>query len=439
LRVFLGTQEIAGYYASLCEGFKELGIEATFVDLSDHPFQYGPAEALPLASAIRGTINARRVRPRRSMGAFGLLAYEAVLRTLLLLWAVFKFDAFIFGFGSTLLQRSAIDLKLLRLLRKRTVFVFHGSDARPPYLNGPAAPAGGIEAARACADRAKAIEQRVSLIDRYADVVVDNALSSHFHKRRCVHWIVIGVPCTAPTDAEPVFRSEPQGSIRVLHSPSNPESKGTERIRQAIAVVKRKGYNIDYVEISNKTHADVLVELARADVVVDQLYSDTPMATFATEAAHFGKPALVGGYGMDAFREMLPQNAMPPTLYCHPDDLESSLEQLCANQSYRRELGQHAKNFVQSNWTRRQVASRLLRLLNGDFPQSWLFDPRDIRYCHGYGQTENHARHRIAELIALQGVDALCVGDKPDLEHRLREFAHREACSQRMPSCSSSS
>jgi len=439
-RVFLGLQEIAGYYTRVRDGMLELGVAATFIDLSDHPFEYGHVESFPLARAIKSAMRRRQLESPRSASAMRLLLWEIVLRLLLLIWAVFKFDFFIFGFGSSFLKRPLIDLKVLKFFRKRVVFVFHGSDARPAYLDGSIATDGQEGTARHFADLARATEQRVSAIDRHADYIVDNALSAHFHKRPCVHWIVVGVPSVAPSnDALPndeFVRS--RRSVRILHSPSHPESKGTSRIRQAIVDVRARGFEIEYVEISGRPHADVLGELMRCDLVVDQLYSDTPMATFATEAAQFGKPAIVGGYGALAFQRMLPADAIPPVLYCHPDDLESSIERLVADPTLRTAMGHAAQRFVESRWTQRDVAARLLRLLQGSCPESWLFDPNEIRYCHGYGLNEDQARGRVAEIIAEGGVEALRLRDKPDLEDRLCNFARRKESPPLMPSCSSS-
>ena len=40
-RIFIGLMETAGYYGNLKKGFREIGIECTFIDLSFHSFQYG--------------------------------------------------------------------------------------------------------------------------------------------------------------------------------------------------------------------------------------------------------------------------------------------------------------------------------------------------------------------------------------------------------------
>jgi hypothetical protein len=78
-------------------------------------------------------------------------------------------------------------------------------------------------------------------------------------------------------------------------------------------------------------------------------------------------------------------------------------------------------------WSPRRVAERYLRLIAGDVPADWRFDPREIEYLHGGALPEARARALIAAVVAQGGPAALQVGDKPVLERRLREFARARA------------
>ena len=68
---------------------------------------------------------------------------------------------------------------------------------------------------------------------------------------------------------------------------------------------------------------------------IDQVYCDTPMAGFATEAAWFGKPAVVGGYGFDYLKTYVPEGMWPPSKTCHPDKIENAIESLIVNKVER--------------------------------------------------------------------------------------------------------
>jgi hypothetical protein len=145
----------------------------------------------------------------------------------------------------------------------------------------------------------------------------------------------------------------------------------------------------------------------------------------------------VGGYGAEMLRRMVPPELMPPTEYCHPDDVERAIERLVADADYRLSLGARARAFVQSEWSVPRVAERYLRLLTGDVPATWRFDPGDatFRYVHGCALPEHRARGLVADVVRLGGRAALQVGDKPELERALLAFA-QPVVAEPEPACS---
>ena len=58
----------------------------------------------------------------------------------------------------------------------------------------------------------------------------------------------------------------------------------------------------------------------------------------------------------------------------------------------------------------------MLRILRGEPPASWWFDPANVRYLAGCGLSEDAARERVRRLIDHAGVAALQLADKPALE-----------------------
>ncbi len=172
-----------------------------------------------------------------------------------------------------------------------------------------------------------------------------------------------------------------------------------------------------------KPNSVVLSELARCSFAVDQVYSDTPMATFAREAALLGKPAVVAGYGQEEFRRMFPPEQIPPAQYCRPEDLDQVIERLVVDGEYRLELGKRARRFVESQWSARSVAQRYLQVISGNVPRQWVFDPRDIRYLHGFGLPESRAKDLVRAVIEVGGIEALQLSDKPELERMFAQFA----------------
>jgi hypothetical protein len=342
----------------------------------------------------------------------------------LFIWAILKFDVFIFGFSSTFFYY--YDLPILKALGKTIFYVFNGSDARPPYLDGAILAVDQTISLEQSLTLTKKQKKKLTRIEPYADIVINHIFSAHFHQKQCINWLQIGLPYQ-PTLSEEQTMAEPSTSaqqpVRILHSPSNPVAKGTPAIRQAIAALKTRGYNIDYIEIIGQPNQVVIQELGRCNFVIDQLYSDTPMAGFAAEAAFCGKPTIVGGYGWPHLKTLFAPEDIPPSHLCHPDDLEAAIEYLIVNPAYRKALGQKAYAFVQARWTPLKVAERYMRLIQEDIPPEWLYYPADIRYLHGFGMPEERIKCLIKQFIEAGGRAALQLSDKPTLEQLLTNFA----------------
>jgi hypothetical protein len=127
------------------------------------------------------------------------------------------------------------------------------------------------------------------------------------------------------------------------------------------------------------------------------------MPGFVTEAASFGKPAVICGYYFNQIQSLLPPEKIPPSHYCHPDELMAAIEKLVIDKEYRLELGEKARKFVVNNWSPGKVANRFLQLIEGDFPKMWLYDPMNIRYVHGACLSERKAVQIIKSLLSEKG------------------------------------
>jgi glycosyltransferase involved in cell wall biosynthesis len=406
-RFFLGVRETAGYYAALADGLRELGYHARAVDLSGHPFRY---------QSEGWWIRVSRYLADRRSRSRGLA--RAVWRTLqwlltaaVMLWAVPLHDVFVL----TSLPRAAAvpTIGILRLAHKKVIVVFHGSDARPPYLdgilvrkeNGPAALARATKRQRSA----------VRAMERWANVVVCQNGIAHFLERPFVQFISIGVPATSARGESNAPRSD---AVRVVHAPSDSPTKGTAEIRRAVQTMRDEGFAIDYVELTGVSHERVLSEIERADVVIDQLYSDFPMPGFATEAASFGKPVVIAGYDWELLRLDVPDDAWPPAIQIRPEELLETLRSLATQPDSRRLAGDRARKFVLSKWHPTAVARAFVQLAAGDYPAHWNSFPGDVKAMHGYGMRPEVSRATIAGLVTNFGPDSLQLSHVPDVESR---------------------
>ncbi len=419
-RVFIGPVEIAGHYSRLASALRELGVDAVAVDLSGHPFAYDERrhEAPVVRLAVAVASRSRRPGGRRVEKALWR-PLELLARVALLAWSLRRFDAYVFGFGTTILFSH--ELPLLRWLGKRIVFVFNGSDARPSYVDGADMAESLGRSTDDCIRMTRRKKENIRRIERYADAVVSQPAFSHFFERPVVDFFRLGVPSTGPDQRG--TPDEDAGEIRILHSPSHPEVKGSDRIRETVEELKRGGLPLNLIELRGVPNAIVRAEIARADFVIDQIYSDAPMVGFATEAATAGVPAIVGGYAWPELRRIYPDDAMPPVEQCHPDELAAAVGRLAEDVAYRRSLGERARRFVEGPWTQHGIAERYLAVLQGEIDASWLFDPRTLRYVRGVGLTEQRGRELVRALVTSGGREALQLSDKPALEQAFVEFA----------------
>lgn len=425
-RVFIGLTEVAGYFGSLKQGLEEAGIPTTFVDESGDPFFYG-GSSRPFQGLDQIIARVHRQRAATSAGLlkrFLLLLAAAMLRPpkiasrlALLVWAAARHDVFVFG-GEQSFLRGHLDLVLLRFLRKRVVWIFTGSDHRPPYLNGRMV-RGAVTSGdfRQLATRATAVHRRVATIERLA-VPIAHCASAQFHSLPFVNVQAIGVPMRRDAPS-PRPRSGPY--VRILHAPSDPISKGSDRVRHAVERIRERGYGVEYHEVVDRPNSDVLAEIAQSDLVVDEVFSDSPMGTLAVEAAQLGKPTVVGGYYAADAAEFAP-DGLPPTRFVLPQCLEAAIEEMVSDPMLREDLGRRARDFVNSQWSRAAVAGRLMQVVSGSAPEEWWVDPARLTYVHGWGLDEDDLRRGLAQFVQSEGEGALQLGHNPRLAQRIREL-----------------
>lgn len=407
-RVLLGLSEVGGYYTALAEGLRNFGVDAEVLTLAPHPFDYQEGKAGRLQRFVWSV-----TRSSRRVGRVGL-PLEGVMRVVLFLCALIRYDTFVFGFrNSFLLGR---DLPVLRLAGKRVVSVFHGTDSRPPYLDPVSAR--GLDAA-ALYRRTRSVERTALRFERWSHEIVCGPLSAHFFREPVVAFQRIGIPVSAAS-------SPPMPEVtRIVHAPSDTGFKGTARIREAIDELREAGFEFDYVELVDRPNAEVLVEIGRSSFVIDQLFTDTNMATFAAEAAARGRGAVVGSSFVEELTEILEPAALRCSRFCSPDDLQPTVRSLLLDRSEIESLGRRAREFVTQTWSVADVAGRLLAVLRDEVPDVWRFDP--ARIATTAGCLPHEVRLSLVQgLLDLGGPAALCLDHHP----ALRDAIVAEAAAQ---------
>ena len=447
--VLIGPAEVAGMAQGLQQGLTQIGIASELVLECQHPFHYAAQEASsPLIKGWKwGGTQARKLPMRQFPLKALAYAWHLVLGWPVLCWALFRYDAFVFLAGKTL-TGTRFDLWLMRALHKPVVMIFLGTDSRPAYINGVSKALTAVAMQRA----ARRQKRKLGWIERLATACVNAPGTAHFHEVPVINWFALGFPrfdaasksllhpgrppngtADGPpetTSATAAVEGKTAAPVRVVHSPSKPMVKGTAQIQAVVDRLKRRGLNLELVTLTGLTNEQVLAALQDCDLLVDQLYSDTPMAGLATEAAWLSKPALVGGYIARDMPQALRGMPVPPTRFVEPERFEQALEELVMSSSARRALASAALHFVQTEWSCPQVATRLVCILRGEVPTGWWFDPATVNYLAGCGLSEEAARERVRLLIAHAGVGALQLADKPELEQAFANWAQIQTAGQ---------
>jgi len=444
-KVFIGVTEIAGYYLNLKRGLRNLGVSCDYVIFFPHPFLYDKDEKYPLLVKAIRFLNKRRSNSKSFLSKLFLRILYDLSVIVYFFTAIFQYDVFIFSFGIGILSGNlripvlrlleSIELPLLKILGKKVIFnIGHGSEARPPYVDGDKIRLGVHDDINRLYKLTKKMKKNVDRIFKYSSIVIGAPLSTYyFSSKPFINWFALGIPYDGRKfgnnfnhESEklqgPEVINRNKTSIRILHAPSDPIAKGTEKILKAIERLKAKGYNIELVLIQGQPNEVVIQELQNCDFVVDQLYCDTPMAGLATEAAFFGKPSIVGGYGIDYLRNFVPPDMWPPSKICHPDEIEKAIEDLITNEEERIRLGREAQRFVRGKWNPEAVAKRFLQVISGDIPSEWWVEPRPIFYLWGFGQPKEYTKTLLKKLIGKFGIKSLELSHRPDLEKAYLEI-----------------
>ena len=429
LRILLAPLDICDIFECLKHGFTALGHEAHFVDLSDAAVGGLSREtAWPVRAFHRAHHRAQQTRAMARWQPQRMLSWVQyhVARAVLVLWALFRIDVFIFKSGESICA-SHIDQRLFRAFNKLIIHAFYGSDERPPYLNPGVNEVGDADR---LVQKVRAQRVRMDALRAYADITICNPLSAHFQTGRICVSQVFGTPIDQNKLAarHGVVAAEPSvpDHVRILHAPSSVDLKGTDVVRREIAALKQRGYPIQYIEVTGRSNAEVLKEIELCDFVVDELYSDDYGAVLATEAVVLGRPVIVAGYGREELDRFVPAETVLPALYGHPDDFAAVLEKMVADPAFRAEQRRKAEAFAPRRHAI-SVAERFVQLIEGKAPDDWFFDAGELRYVQGVAGHETQIMRRIGQLVDAFGSGALCLDDKPQLRDRLVAFVQAES------------
>jgi hypothetical protein len=256
--------------------------------------------------------------------------------------------------------------------------------------------------------------------ERFASLIVNHTGMAQFAKRSFVRLCELGLPMQLAADLMPKPEMLAKRSIvRILHAPSRPIAKGTLEARKAVAQMRSDGLAVELVELVGVPNSEVLRNLADCDIVFDELYSDSAIATFGAEAALFGKPIVVGSLYAQQIGKDNPNLAVAPTTLIAPSALEETFRRLVIDVDFRRSEAERARAFVSTEYSPEKVASRYYQLIANVYPAEWVMHPDQVDYVGGWGLSELAWRLQMSTYIAAVGEKGLCLEDRPHLKKKI--------------------
>lgn len=310
LRVLLAPLETAGVANALRNGLRRRGHEATVAVFAPHPF------GIPHDRLLNGY-------PRRA--AAGLVA-------------PLRYDVLHFQFGTSLAE--LLDAAWARAVRRPLVLMHYwGDDCRLPEVTRALHP-GRSRVYDAVPRDTRTTRRRLRMAGRFCHAALVSDLELLAHIRPFFSKVyVVPTPVELPDAIGEPAPLEGTGPI-VFHAPSNAAIKGTAEIL-AVLDALASARPLRPRTVSGVPRDEVLAEVRRADIVVDQLNSETP-GVFAIEAMLLGRPVV-----LEYRRELLaPFAQQTPLVAATPQTLADRVAELCDDPQLRARLGQAGTAFA---------------------------------------------------------------------------------------------
>lgn len=323
VRVLCGYANTGGIAYKIAEGLRKNGIKADSVVIDDHIFSYPYHKKLYFWGNKPGFINR-------------LIKYYYFIKHTLL------YDVFIFNTRTTMLSRKG-DLKLLRMLGKKTAMIYVGCDIRDKdfYLNSELK----YTVCRNCSDSYQKMVGCIMEIKKNEAKKIQETIDASFshpfdamilNGKFNYLYLLLELDKYMPD-----YTIRPGRRIKILHAPSDDGIKGTNYVLKAINDLKDSGIEFDFELLKNKSHSETITSIKNADILIDQMVTGW-YGLISIEAMALGKTTVC--YLRDELYNYLPDN---PIINLNPDNLAEGLKKLILEKEKLSEYGKKGRAFAE--------------------------------------------------------------------------------------------
>jgi hypothetical protein len=355
MKIYLGCKDAAGIMNTLSVEYKVQGHEVLTISNSKNKF-YSLEYDIDL-SRLKTTLN------HFGIGAKLIYGFDRILRKIgvkglyekNVLFNIAKADIFIFIWDTGIYPEE----KFLEYLSKKKVKVisfFVGSEIRDyklfmekydvhqwtfpdEYFIGSG----------------KEKLHKLEIHEKYADKIYSVPDQSISAKRSYFH-------VTAPMDLSRFKCKFNDRDIPVIiHCPSQPFVKGTDRIDQILDKLKKDGLSFVYKSLRNVPYNELLNELSNADILVDEIVLHGP-GLLSFEAM------LSGCAVATRFLNETPVCYTPPLVNIDYDNIEKELSNLILNKEFRMNLAREGYKYAAKNTDVKKIS---MDLINFDLEEDY--------------------------------------------------------------------
>lgn len=323
----MAPTNLAGQTFILARYLRKVGVHAISVVFTKNKLGYSADVLLPLGD------------------------YPRLVRYFVKAWyflkSVLSFDIMHFHGGSTLFK-GYFDLPLYRLLGKKTVMHFHGSEIRNPQViiargeGGKVLPIQTAEQVARLEFLRRHIDKFIVSTPDLLDIVPE---SVYLPNSVGEEWFSYKKP------------GKKSNKFVVVHAPTSRKIKGTDYVISACKNLKKKGYDIELKIVENVPNEKVIDIYAQADVAVDWLLLGW-YGVFSIENMALGNPVVA--YIDEGLREKFAPDL--PIINATKETIEEVLEGLVKNKDGLQAKRKGFKDYARKNHHPLSNAKKLLKL-----------------------------------------------------------------------------
>lgn len=341
MRVLLLPHNIASQISETIIGLRYIKIDARGMVVQNKIQSHANVEAIPPVYSAQSRLRYLKATPS------AIRIFRAIL------WA----DVIHWHFEWAM--PAALDVLWAKLLKKKIVVEFHGSDIRIPSIEAidNSYYAEVIRLHPELSDPDKNSIKRQNIFGQAGAIAIVPYPAMLAHVRPNLFRGVYCVLHRIDLDKYvPQFPQVNQNCPNIAHMPSRPLLKGTRYVEKSLFELKNN-FTFNYQINSDVTHETATTLIRNCDLYLDQFILGS-YGVASVEAMAMGKPVVC--YIKPAFKRLYPTDL--PIVSTSAEELQKNLRLLIANPQLRYDIGQASRKYAEEHHDTRKVALELQQI-----------------------------------------------------------------------------